>query len=260
MGVVNVTPDSFSDGGMFFDADKAIEHGRQLIEEGADILDIGGESTRPGAKPVSEDEEIRRVIPVIEALAGKGAALSIDTRHAATMEAALKAGADMINDVTALTGDDRSLQVAARSEVPVCLMHMQGEPQTMQQGPAYGNVVDDVYDYLDERIKICEAAGIKRKRLIADPGIGFGKTLDHNLALMKNIARFNDLGVPVLLGASRKSFIAKICGEETSADKRLPGSLAAVLYALNQGVTYFRVHDVAETRQAIAVYEAILSS
>lgn len=260
VGVVNVTPDSFSDGGRFYDTGKAVEHGLQLIEEGADILDIGGESTRPGAASVSPDKEIERICPVIEALAGKGALISIDTRHAATMEAAIEAGAEMINDVTALTGDEASLSAAAKSNAQICLMHMQGRPQTMQDNPVYSDVVEDVYAYLHERIKACELAGIEKSRLIIDPGIGFGKTPEHNMALIKNIARFNDLNVAVMLGVSRKSFIPKICGMDISADRRLPGSLAPVLYAFSQGAMYFRVHDVAETRQALGIYQAITSA
>ncbi len=251
-----MTPDSFSDGGQFSEAGKAIDHGLKLIEQGADILDIGGESTRPGAASVSPQQEMDRVLPVIEGLKNSGAMLSVDTRHAETMRATAQAGASMINDITALQGDPESLSVVARSNLPVCLMHMQGQPQTMQQNPDYNDVVADISAFLAGRIKVCLDAGIPKNRIIIDPGIGFGKTLEHNLALLKNIATFKSLGVPVLLGASRKSFIEKICSD-AATDKRLPGSLAAALWGLQQGVDIFRVHDLAETKQAFAVFEAI---
>ena len=257
MGIVNVTPDSFSDGGQFASVDKAIDHGLRLIDEGADILDIGGESTRPGAVRISIDEEIKRVAPVIEGLVDKGVELSVDTRNSSTMRAALAAGADIINDVTALSWDEKSLDVAAQSRAKICLMHMQGEPQTMQANPVYGDVVSEVYDYLEGRIQVCVEAGIAKDRLMVDVGIGFGKTLDHNLALLRNLERFHALGVPVLLGASRKSFIGHICGEKAPADKRLAGSLAAVGQGASQGVQIFRVHDVFETRQFLDVYGAV---
>lgn len=259
MGVVNVTPDSFSDGGQFLNSDDAIAHGLRLLAEGADILDIGGESTRPGAKPVSCDEEIRRIVPVIEGLKGKARWISIDTRHASVMEAALRAGANFINDVTALEGDPDSLRIAASAHVPVCLMHMQGTPQSMQENPAYTNVVEQVFKYLDERVKLCVKAGMDKSHIIVDPGIGFGKTLEHNLLLLRNIERFLDLNVPVLLGASRKSFISGICGD-IQADERMPGSIAAVLHAYAKGIKLFRVHDVAQTRQALDVFKAIEGS
>lgn len=254
MGIVNVTPDSFSDGGDYLSVDKAIAHGLSLIDQGADILDIGGESTRPGARAVSIDEEISRVIPVIEGLVGKGAELSVDTRNASTMLSAIEAGVSIINDVTALTGDEKSLDAVSSCDAKICLMHMQGEPQTMQQSPLYDDVVQEVYTYLEDRIHACEAKGIKRERLIVDVGIGFGKTLAHNLELLKNLHVFHDLNVPILLGASRKSFIGHICGEQATADKRLAGSLAALNSGLRCGVQYFRVHDVFETRQYIDVY------
>lgn len=256
MGVVNVTPDSFSDGGRFFDVADAIAHGLRLADEGADILDIGGESTRPGAAAVAVAEEIDRVLPVIEGLKGRGKIISIDTRNAATMRAALKAGARFINDVTALRGDPDSLAVAAESEAAICLMHMQGEPQTMQQNPSYENVVTDVKTFLATRIAACVEAGIDKSRLVVDPGIGFGKMLSHNLTLLKELGAFQELGVPLLLGVSRKSFIEKI-GPGTAAEDRLPGSLAAALWGLQRGVSIFRVHDVAATRQALSVFSAI---
>lgn len=262
MGVINVTPDSFSDGGHFNGVEPAVAHAQRLLDEGAKIIDIGGESTRPGANPVPVKEEQARVLPVIAALkdmvATKDALISIDTRNAATMEAAVNEGAGLINDVTALGGDEESLSVAAALNVPVCLMHMQGAPQTMQDNPSYDDVVQDIISFFRDRITACEKAGIDPARLVLDPGIGFGKTLDHNMAILNNVQRFGDLGLPVLIGASRKSFIAKICGN-VEADKRLPGSLAAALEAARQGADILRVHDVAETRQALMVQEAILN-
>jgi dihydropteroate synthase len=256
MGIVNVTPDSFSDGGDAFQRDHAIAHGFQLIEQGADIVDIGGESTRPGADPVDEAEEIARVVPVVQALAETSAVVSIDTRHAAVMEAAIQAGAKIVNDVTALEGDVRSLDVVAAAGVSLCLMHMQGEPQTMQKDPTYSNVVGEIHDYLNARVEVCEARGIKRSEIAIDPGIGFGKTVDHNLTLMNELSAFGDLGCPVLLGLSRKSFIAKLSSGEDPKD-RLAGSLAGALAGLERGANILRVHDVAETCQAIAVWQAI---
>ncbi len=257
MGVINVTPDSFYAGSRRPDAPRAIEEGLAMWEAGADILDIGGESTRPGADPVGEEEERRRVLPVVSALAEAGARISIDSRHASVMRAALEAGAAMVNDVTALSGDDRSLDVvAARGEAGVVLMHMRGDPRTMQKDPTYADVALDVYDYLEERIGVCEAAGIGRERLIVDPGIGFGKTVAHNLRLIEQLALYQGLGSAVLLGASRKSFIGKLSrGEEPAA--RQPGSLAAVLAGAARGCQIFRVHDLVETRQALTVWEAI---
>jgi dihydropteroate synthase len=256
MGIVNVTPDSFSDGGRFIDPAKAIEHGRRLTAEGAAILDIGGESTRPGADPVSAEEEQTRVIPVLEGLEDSGAILSIDTRNAATMRAALKAGAGMVNDISALTHDPNSLGVVADSECLVCLMHMQGGPKTMQDAPRYEDVLKEIYDYLAGRIDACEKAGVNRSRLIVDPGIGFGKTQDHNITILKNIDYFRALGVPVLLGASRKRFIESLCPGAGPQD-RLPGSLSACTAAYAKSIRHFRVHDVAETAQALAVFRSI---
>lgn len=256
MGIVNVTPDSFSDGGQFVDARAAIDHARRLIDEGAAIIDIGGESTRPGSVPVSAAEEIDRVLPVIEGLRNCGAGISIDTRHAATMKTAVQAGASMVNDVSALTHDPDSLTTAAGLGISICLMHMQGDPQTMQDAPHYDDVVQEVYDYLAGRIDACIAAGINKNRIIIDPGIGFGKTLDHNLKLLCHLDKFKSLDVPLLLGVSRKGFIDKIM-PGTLPDARLPGSIAAALYGVQKGADIVRVHDVAQTRQALAVWQAI---
>jgi dihydropteroate synthase len=255
MAVINATPDSFSDGGEAFASDDAIARGRAFLAEGADILDVGGESTRPGAAPVSLDEEIRRVVPVIEALAAEGALVSIDTRHATVMRAAVEAGAKIINDVSGLTGEG-ALEAAADLGVPVILMHMQGEPGTMQDNPTYGDVVAEVRDYLMARAAACRAAGIGREDIAIDPGIGFGKTVDHNLALLANLSVLADTGHPVLLGVSRKSYIAKIDRDVPPAE-RVAGSVATALAAWDRGVRMFRVHDVAEHRQALAVYRAI---
>ena len=253
MGVVNVTPDSFSDGGDRFDSGRAVADGLAMIEAGAHIIDVGGESTRPGAAPVPLEEELRRALPVVKALAEQGARVSIDTRRARVMAEAAAAGAAILNDVTALSGDPESLSVAAQSGLPVVLMHMQGEPQSMQADPQYHQVSLDVFDYLVGRIAACEEAGISGSRLIVDPGIGFGKTLDHNLRLLSDLALLHGTGCAILLGVSRKSFIAKIDGP-CEAKARLPGSLAAMLNGIRQGVQIVRVHDVAETRQALAVW------
>lgn len=254
MGIVNVTPDSFSDGGKFFDPQDAIKHGLRLIEEGADILDIGGESTRPHAEPVSIDEEISRVVPVIKALAETGKIISIDTRYAETMRAAIEAGVGFINDISALQGTG-SLEVAAQSGLPVCLMHMKGEPKTMQENPVYQDVVAEVFDFLKERVEACNQVGISKENIYADIGIGFGKTLEHNIALFQNLEKFHELGVKLLLGASRKRFIEKIAGGVT--DERLGGSLAAALRGYEAGAHILRVHDVAQTVQALKVWQAI---
>jgi dihydropteroate synthase len=255
MGIVNVTPDSFSDGGRWLDPGAAVAHGLQLAAEGADILDIGGESTRPGAEPVGIEEELRRVIPVIAALAGQvRAPVSVDTRNAEVMRRAADAGARIINDVAALGYDPNALRVAAESGLPVVLMHAQGDPRTMQLDPRYDDVVLDVYDWLEARIAACEAAGIARERIVADPGIGFGKTVEHNLALLGSLSILHGLGCPILLGASRKSFIGRLSGG-APADQRMPGSVAAALLGAAQGVQILRVHDVAATRQALAVWE-----
>lgn len=256
MGIVNVTPDSFSDGGRYLDPQAAIAHGLRLIEEGADRLDIGGESTRPGSAPLSEDEEWARIAPVIAGLKGRGARLSVDTRHAATMQKSLDEGVDIINDISALTHDPQSMDVIARASCSVILMHMQGTPETMQAKPVYADVVGEIARYLEERVAACVAAGIDQSRIMIDPGIGFGKTLEHNLKLLNNMDKFRLLGVDVMLGASRKRFIEAIC-PGAGPDQRLPGSLAAVLCAYDQGIRHFRVHDVAETAQALSVRQAI---
>jgi len=256
MAVVNVTPDSFSDGGDHFQVETAIAAGRAMRAAGAAILDIGGESTRPGAEPVSVDQELERVLPVVRALAGEGAVVSIDSRHAAVMRAAVEAGAKIINDVTALSGDPKSLRAAAESGAAVVLMHMLGDPQTMQRNPSYEDVTLDVYGYLEGRIAACEAAGIARSRIAIDPGIGFGKTVAHNLQLLDDLAAFHGLGCPLLLGVSRKRFIGHLAGEELPKG-RLPGSLAAALAGIARGVQIVRVHDVAETVQALKIWNAV---
>ncbi len=256
MGVVNVTPDSFSDGGDRFDSGRAAADGLAMAQAGAELIDIGGESTRPGADPVPVEEELRRVLPVVKELARQGIRVSIDTRRARVMAEAVAAGAAMINDVTALGGEPDSLAVAAQSGIPVVLMHMQGEPQTMQADPRYRQVSLDVFDYLLERIEACEEAGIAREQLVVDPGIGFGKTLEHNTRLLADLALFHATGCALLLGVSRKSFIAKITGANQPKE-RLPGSLAAMLQGIRQGVQIVRVHDVAETCQALSVWRSI---
>jgi dihydropteroate synthase len=254
MGIVNVTPDSFSDGGRYLAPSAAIEHALQLEAEGADILDIGGESTRPGSDAVDLDEECRRVLPVIRTLAKRcHARLSIDTRKAEVMRRAALEGVHIINDVSALTHDPNAVETVAATGLPVVLMHARGEPRTMQDGPAYADVVLDVYDWLETRLAACESAGIARSRLIVDPGIGFGKTLAHNLALLGSLSVFHGLGCPLLLGASRKSFIGRLTGVGTS--DRLPASLAAALVGAAQGAQILRVHDVAATRQALALWQ-----
>ena len=256
MGVVNVTPDSFSDGGDHADSESAILHARRLLAAGADILDVGGESMRPGAEPVAEAEERARVLPVIEALRDLGVPISVDTRRARVMAAALAAGAAMINDVSALRYDADSLGTAARSGVPVVLMHSRGEPRTMQDRPAYDDVPLDVYDDLEGRIEACLGAGIPRHHLIVDPGIGFAKTTEHTVEILKALSLLHGLGCVLMLGASRKSFIARLSADEAPKE-RLPGSLAAALWGLSQGVQILRVHDVAETRQALALWAAL---
>jgi dihydropteroate synthase len=249
VGIVNVTPDSFSDGGRYAAPADAIAHGRKLIAEGADIVDIGGESTRPGAEPVESAIELGRVIPVVGALAMETVPVSIDTRRASVMAAATAAGATIVNDVTALAGDADALAVVAGGTAAAVLMHMSGEPRTMQAAPHYDDVALDVFDALAARIAACEAAGIARSRLCVDPGIGFGKTAAHNVRLLHRLALFQGLGCAVMVGASRKSFVARIAGE-VAADDRLGGSLAAAIMAVSRGCQFLRVHDVAQTRQA----------
>ncbi|MCK5374632.1 MAG: dihydropteroate synthase [Alphaproteobacteria bacterium] len=257
MGIVNVTPDSFSDGGNYYAAELAIKHGIRLLDEGAQILDIGGESTRPGADNVSIEEEIERVVPVISALSEQGApVISIDTRNAATMRAAIDAGANFINDISGLFHDEQSAVIVAQSGLPVCIMHMQGTPQTMQNHPHYENVVDEVCAFFEERLTFCEEQGISSNKIILDPGIGFGKSVGHNLALIKDLKEFHRFGCPLLLGASRKSYIGAISGEDEPKN-RLAGSLSTAIYELDAGAQIFRVHDVKETCQAFDVYNAI---
>jgi dihydropteroate synthase len=256
MGVVNVTPDSFSDGGLYAGAEAAIAHGQRLAGEGADILDIGGESTRPGSDPVGVEEEAARVLPVIEGLKDAGAILSVDTRKSAVMRRAAESGAHILNDVSAFTYDSDSMKSAVDSGLPVVLMHALGDPKTMQDNPDYEDVVLEVFDYLEQRIEACQSAGIKRSKIIADVGIGFGKTLEHNLELLKALSLFHSLGVALLLGASRKRFIGTLAGVP-DASARVPGSIAAALSAVAQGIQIVRVHDVAATRQALTIRNAI---
>ena len=252
MGVLNVTPDSFSDGGDRVDPALAIADGQAMWDAGAAILDVGGESTRPGAGTVPVDAELRRVLPVVQGLAEAGYRVSIDTRNARTMREAVAAGAQIVNDVTGLTGDRESLHTAAALGVPVILMHMQGTPQTMQQNPVYADPALDVYDQLAQRVAVCEAAGIPRERIAVDPGFGFGKNVHHNMAILNRLGLYQGLGVPVLLGLSRKSTLAKLSQGEAPKD-RLPGSLAGALAGVQRGVQLLRVHDAAATAQALAV-------
>lgn len=258
MGILNVTPDSFSDGGTLGGVGDALARARAMVAAGADILDIGGESTRPGAAEVPVPEEIARTAPVIRAIRDAGIAtpISIDTRKARVAEAALQAGADMVNDVSALTWDADLAGVVAAAGVPLCLMHAQGTPQTMQVDPRYGDVVAEVHEWLARRFDHATAAGIAPGRLISDVGIGFGKTLQHNLALLRALSVFHTLGAPILLGASRKRFIGTLSGVD-QADRRMPGSVAVALHAAAQGAQILRVHDVAETVQALALWRAM---
>ena len=256
MGIVNATPDSFSDGGQFPDGVAAAEAGSAMAAEGAAIIDVGGESTRPGARSIWEGDEIERVVPVIRQLAAGGTAVSCDTRKADVMTAAVEAGARLINDVSALTFDQRSAEVAASLNVPVVLMHHQGDPQTMQDDPRYDDVLVEVYLWLEERVAAAEAAGIKRERILVDPGFGFGKNVGHNLELMNGLALFHSLGCPLVVGASRKRTIGALSGE-APADKRLGGSIAFAMKAAEQGVQLLRVHDVFETVQALKVWRGL---
>jgi dihydropteroate synthase len=251
MGVVNITPDSFSDGGRFLDPGAAVDHARQLAGDGADIIDIGGESTRPGAAAVSEAEELRRLLPVLEKISDL--CVSVDTRRAAVMREALKAGASMINDVDALAVPG-ALEAIAPAQCAVCLMHKKGEPATMQRDPHYDDVVGEVKLFLKQRIEAAKAAGIAPERIVVDPGFGFGKTAEHNLELLRKLSELKNLGVPVLAGLSRKSTLGKLTGRPVG--ERLAGSLAMALLALQGGATILRVHDVKETRDVIAVWEA----
>ncbi|MDX6698488.1 MAG: dihydropteroate synthase [Solirubrobacteraceae bacterium] len=258
MGVVNVTPDSFSDGGLFLDEDAAVAHGERLVAEGAEIVDVGGESTRPGAEPVSVAEEERRVVPVIERLAGVAPQVSIDTSKAAVATAALAAGATMVNDVTALRAEPELATVVARSGAECCLMHMLGEPRTMQDNPRYDDVVSDVKAFLEERIAFATGEGIAEDRLLVDPGIGFGKTLEHNLELLRRLGEIAALGRPVVIGTSRKSFLGRLTGAEVG--DRLPGTIATNVLALERGASVFRVHDVAPVRAALTVAAATVAA
>ncbi len=255
MGIVNVTPDSFSDGGRYADPARAVAHARQLVEEGADILDVGGESSRPGAQSVSVEEELRRVLPVIEALAGLGVPLSIDTVKPEVMRRAVAAGAAIINDIAALRTPG-ALEAAAETGAAVCLMHMQGEPRTMQAAPRYRDVVAEVQGFLAQRVAAAQAAGIAHGRIIVDPGFGFGKRLEHNLALLRHLACFGDLGACVLVGLSRKSMLGELTGRKVS--QRDTASVAAALLAAQNGAKILRVHDVASTRDALAVWQAVV--
>jgi dihydropteroate synthase len=258
MGVLNVTPDSFSDGGRHLGPGAALAQARRLAEAGADLLDIGGESTRPGADPVPSEEEMARVVPVIAALRAEGFPLpiSVDTRNAAVARAAFDAGADLWNDVSALAHDPASPALAAAAGRPVCLMHARGDPKTMQDAPAYADVLLDVADWLEARVAAAEAAGVARGRILVDPGIGFGKTVAHNLELVRGLALLHGTGCAILFGASRKRFIGSI-GQAPDPGDRLPGSLAVALEALRQGAQVLRVHDVKETRQAVALWAAL---
>ncbi len=256
MGIVNVTPDSFSDGGDFAETEAAIAQGRAMARGGADILDIGGESTRPFAQVVPSDVEVDRVVPVISALGDTGLPISIDTRKADVALAAVAAGAKILNDVSALRHDPEMAHYAAEAALPICLMHMQGTPETMSVDPRYDDVLLDVYDQLADRIAAAEAAGVRRDAIVIDPGIGFGKTAEHNLVLLRNLGLFHSLGCPILLGTSRKRFIDAVADVPRAKD-RLPGSLAVALAGIAQGVQITRVHDINETRQALDLYKAV---
>jgi dihydropteroate synthase len=256
MGVVNVTPDSFSDGGLYLDPEAAVAHGRGLVAAGAGILDVGGESTRPGAEVVGEAEELRRVVPVIEGLSDVGCRISVDTSKARVADAALEAGAEIVNDVTALRGDPAMASVCAGRGATVVLMHMLGDPRTMQDDPRYDDVVTEVKSFLAERLAVAVAAGIAEERVWLDPGIGFGKTAAHNLELLRRLGELRDLGRPLVIGASRKSFIGRVDG--SAAGERLGGTIASSVLAAAEGAEVLRVHDVAEMRQALAVTAAIL--
>jgi dihydropteroate synthase len=254
MGVVNVTPDSFYDGGRHFDPSAAVAHARRLVEEGADLLDVGGESTRPGAAPVTAEEELARILPVLEGIAGLGVPVAVDTTKPEVMRTALARGAAMINDVTALAAPG-AVELVAGSDAAVCLMHMQGSPRTMQAEPTYADVVAEVRDFLAARAAACVAGGMARSRVVVDPGFGFGKTVAHNLTLLAQLGEIAALGYPVLVGWSRKSSLGRITGRP--AEERLAGSVAAALIAVQRGARIVRVHDVAATRDALAVLAAV---
>ncbi len=259
MGILNLTPDSFSDGGRFLGRDAALRHAMQMVEEGAGIIDIGGESTRPGAQPVSVEQELDRVVPVIETLAGEvSVPISVDTLKPSVMRDAVAAGAGLINDVMALQAPG-AIETVAELQVPVCLMHMQGEPRTMQQQPHYEDVVAEVRDFLSQRVAACEAGGIRRERIVLDPGFGFGKTLAHNLSLLKHLADLDALGLPLLVGISRKSMIGSLLGD-APVDQRVTGSVAAAVVAVMQGAAIIRAHDVKQTVEALQIASAVLSA
>jgi dihydropteroate synthase len=257
MGILNVTPDSFSDGGEWFDFGEAVEHGRALVAEGADILDVGGESTRPGAAPIAVDEELRRVVPVVSALRDVDAQLSVDTMKLAVAEAAVEAGATFVNDVTAFRHDPAIAGLVADRGCDCCLMHALGEPRTMQDDPRYGDVVDDVRAFLEERVRFAVSEGVREERIALDPGIGFGKTLDHNLELLRRLDEIVAIGFPVVIGTSRKSFLGRLTGRDDPHD-RVAATLATTVLALERGAQIFRVHDVAPTKDALAVATATL--
>jgi dihydropteroate synthase len=259
VGILNVTPDSFSDGGDFLDPEVAVKHAASMLDEGADMLDVGGESTRPGSDPVSQEEEIRRVVPVVERILSvrPEAVISVDTYRSGTATAALEAGASLVNDVTALRGDPPMASVVGEAGCPVILMHMQGEPKTMQKEPHYQDVVREVRDFLAERAEYAVDAGVRPENIIVDPGVGFGKNLEHNLDLLHNLDAIVDLGFPVLIGASRKSFIERMTSVQEARD-RVSGTVATTVLAFERGATFFRVHDVRANREALAVAEAVL--
>ncbi len=261
MGILNITPDSFSDGGVHFRAEDAVRSGLTMLQNGADILDIGGESTRPGAEEVPIGEELRRVLPVVDALAKAGAIISIDTKKASVAEAALDAGAQIVNDITALS-DPEMRDLCAERNCRVCLMHMQGTPQTMQKQPVYGDVVEDVFGFLVQRAEEVAGAGVRRENIWIDPGIGFGKTVEHNLALLRNLGKFTGSGYPVLIGVSRKSFIGRLLGksEPLPSEDRLEGTLALQALAQLDGAAIIRAHDVKESRRVINTLAAVVAS
>lgn len=256
MGIVNVTPDSFSDGGRFLDRDRAVEHALRLVDEGADIIDIGGESTRPGAQPVPLEEELRRVIPVVKELRRlSDVPISVDTYKAEVARQALEAGANIVNDISALRFDPQMARVVAEHDAYVVLMHMQGTPQTMQDNPHYDDVIQDILAFLKERIEVAIDAGIKREKIIIDPGIGFGKLLEHNLEILRRLGELRALGRPILIGPSRKSFIGQLTG--LPVDQRLEGTIASVVVGVLHGAQIVRVHDVAPVRRALQIVDAI---
>lgn len=258
MGILNVTPDSFSDGGLHGSAATALKHARQMVESGADIIDIGGESTRPGAQPVPISAEIARVEPAITAICSSlNVPVSIDTRKSGVADAAVRAGAQLVNDVSGFTYDPMLAHFCLRQGLPVCVMHAQGDPETMQEDPRYDDVLLDVYDFLAAQVSMLEDLGIPRDQIVVDPGIGFGKRIEHNLAILNGISIFHGIGCPILLGASRKGFIGRISGANP-ASQRAPGSIAVALSAVAQGVQFLRVHDVAETAQALALWQAVM--